>query len=142
VVKFRYFGWRADNTSQQNICQTNFLRPLFKNTFKNLNSKRKKKKSLLSSDDTSLTYSMHPSDDNQRRHTRLFKRTNLERTNRTKEDDAKIVLTYNAARVDSSAKDSVQQRAFVYTVMNLVFHKKLLHQLGYYCFFLTRTTIL
>jgi hypothetical protein len=84
----------------------------------------------------SLTYSTHASDDSrQRRHTRLFKRTNLERTNRKKEDDAKIVLTYNAARVDSSAKDSVQQRAFVYTVMNLVFHKKLLHQLGYYCFF-------
>jgi hypothetical protein len=90
----------------------------------------------------SLTYSTHSSNNSrERRQTRLFKRTNLERTNRTKEVDAKIVLTYNAARVDSSAKDSVQQRAFVDTIMNLIFHKKLLHQLGYYCFS-TRTTML
>jgi len=41
-----------------------------------------------------LTYSTHPSDESrERRQTRLFKRTNLERTNRTKEDDAKMVLT-------------------------------------------------
>jgi hypothetical protein len=89
-----------------------------------------------------LTYSTHPSDaSRERRQTRLFKRTNLERTNRTKEDGAKIALMYNAATVDSLAKDSVQQRAFVDTVMNLIFHKKLLHQLGYYCFSI-RTTML
>jgi len=42
----------------------------------------------------SLTNSTHPSDDSrERRQTRLFRRTSLERTNRTKEDDAKIVLT-------------------------------------------------
>lgn len=41
-----------------------------------------------------LTYSTHPSDESHERlQTRLFKRTNLERTNRTKEDDAQMVLT-------------------------------------------------
>lgn len=49
---------------------------------------------LPSSDGMSQTYSTHSSDDSrERRQTRLLKRTNLERTNRTKEDDAKILLT-------------------------------------------------
>ena len=44
VVKFRYFGWRAGNTSKKkNNPPCKFLRPFFKKkNFKNLYSKRKK----------------------------------------------------------------------------------------------------
>ena len=52
-----------------------------------------KEKSLPSPDGMNQTYSTHPSDDSrERRQRRLFKRTNLERTNRTKKMTLKLFL--------------------------------------------------